>query len=329
MAEWRNRIVGYADVALSELHANPRNWRKHPKRQEETLSDVISTVGVVQNIVVNKHTGLVVDGHLRLALAAKQKQSVVPVTYIDISDEEEAMIMASFDPIGALAETDATMLNQLLASMPQPSTTLDAMLSSVLESQHAVLQSVTLPAASLDILKEPIRYEDEQERQKVDKSKNLLGDPLTKTYSDADKERKELDSLYGDEEDDNEPAAPKRKEYGYKPKSGETWCLGNAHLIHVSDKIVNINDRTMINPQWTPDEPVRNIAKFFEILDKGFAEWNRHAEEVGVGGLTSFIMATHHTSRGTCYQLVLRPDQADALFYVADNADYFFFCVNG
>ena len=80
MADWKNRIVGYDDVSTNELKANPRNWRKHNKRQEETLDEVMTNVGIVQNIVVNKRTGLIVDGHLRLELASKRKQPFVPVT---------------------------------------------------------------------------------------------------------------------------------------------------------------------------------------------------------------------------------------------------------
>lgn len=67
--DWRNRIVGYGMEDADQLLANPANWRIHPKHQQDALSGVLNEIGWVQNILVNKTTGHVVDGHLRAALA--------------------------------------------------------------------------------------------------------------------------------------------------------------------------------------------------------------------------------------------------------------------
>lgn len=51
---WRNRIVGYADVAASDLSANPLNARLHPAAQRAALTAVLDDVGFVAPVIVNK-----------------------------------------------------------------------------------------------------------------------------------------------------------------------------------------------------------------------------------------------------------------------------------
>lgn len=111
---WRNRIVGHGEEAPDQLLANPRNWRIHSKEQERALAGVLSEVGVVDSVLVNRRTGFVVDGHLRVAMAISQRQPAVPVTYVDLSEEEEALVLATFDPIAAMAEAERDQLAALL-----------------------------------------------------------------------------------------------------------------------------------------------------------------------------------------------------------------------
>ena len=68
-AGWRNRIVGHADVSPAELVPNPRNWRTHPPEQQRALAGALAEVGWVAEVLVNRTTGHVVDGHLRIELA--------------------------------------------------------------------------------------------------------------------------------------------------------------------------------------------------------------------------------------------------------------------
>ena len=41
-AQWRNRIVGEAEVSPNKLLANPRNWRLHPEQQQAALAGVLT-----------------------------------------------------------------------------------------------------------------------------------------------------------------------------------------------------------------------------------------------------------------------------------------------
>jgi DNA modification methylase len=113
---WQNRIVGHAVVAAKDLLANPANWRLHPTEQQEALAKVLGKVGWVQDVVVNQTSGFIVDGHLRAVLAAEDGQQV-PVTYIDITAEEERLILATFDQITGMAVPDAEKLAALMADV--------------------------------------------------------------------------------------------------------------------------------------------------------------------------------------------------------------------
>ncbi len=127
---WRSRIVGHAEVPPSDLTANPRNWREHPKAQRDALAGVLDSVGWVGEIVVNKRTGLVVDGHLRLTLAVERAEPSVPIKYIDVSEDEEALILATLDPIAAMAETDAGALERLIEELGEQ----DGMVADLLDA---------------------------------------------------------------------------------------------------------------------------------------------------------------------------------------------------
>jgi hypothetical protein len=117
VAGWRNRIVGSGEEAPDQLLANPGNWRLHPRNQQAALAGALDTVGWVQQVMVNRRTGFVVDGHARVALAITRNEPSVPVLYVDLSSEEEALVLATMDPIGAMATTDEAKLNELLADV--------------------------------------------------------------------------------------------------------------------------------------------------------------------------------------------------------------------
>jgi ParB-like chromosome segregation protein Spo0J len=114
---WRNRIVGHADVPPADLVANPRNWRSHPPEQQRALAGALAEVGWVAEVLVNLTTGHVVDGHLRIELAISRSEPNVPVTYVELTEAEERLVLASLDPIGGMADAEALALEYLLADL--------------------------------------------------------------------------------------------------------------------------------------------------------------------------------------------------------------------
>lgn len=139
---FRNRIVSYGEESADQLLANPSNWRIHPKPQQDALDGVLSDVGWVQNVIVNKRTSEVwgadqnvetlVDGHLRVALAISRNERV-PITYVDLLPHEEALILSTIDPLSALAVTDAAQLETLLQSVNSDNAAVQAMLAKLAE----------------------------------------------------------------------------------------------------------------------------------------------------------------------------------------------------
>jgi len=114
MAKFRSRIVGSGTESPANILANPRNWRVHPPEQRAALEGLVGEVGWVQQVIVNKVTGHLVDGHLRVAMARDRGEKEVPVVYVELTEAEEALVLATIDPIGGLATTDQAMLNALL-----------------------------------------------------------------------------------------------------------------------------------------------------------------------------------------------------------------------
>lgn len=125
---WKNRIVGYSEEAPDQLLANPKNFRLHPGSQADALRGVLSEVGVVQNVLANRRSGYLLDGHLRVMEALKSGQPTIPVTWVDLDEAEENLILSTLDPISALAGTDAAKLDELLREVTTGDAAVQAML---------------------------------------------------------------------------------------------------------------------------------------------------------------------------------------------------------
>lgn len=114
---WRNRIVGYEpEVDPEQLLANPSNWRLHPGDQRDALRGSLASVGWVGAVMVNVTTQHVVDGHARVEEAIGNG-STVPVLYVELEPDEEYLVLATYDPIAAMAATDHEQLGALLSEL--------------------------------------------------------------------------------------------------------------------------------------------------------------------------------------------------------------------
>jgi len=114
---FKSRIVGHGEEAPDQLLANCKNWRIHPDRQQAALEGVLEEVGWVQSVMVNRKTGNIVDGHLRVMLAMRHGDKTIPVVYVELTRREEDIILATFDPVSALAGLDNEKLAELVAGI--------------------------------------------------------------------------------------------------------------------------------------------------------------------------------------------------------------------
>jgi hypothetical protein len=142
MNPWRNRIVGEAEVNPATLKVNPLNWRVHPKVQRDTLEDSLESIGWIQKPVVNKKTGHLIDGHLRVAAALERGEASIPVSYVELTPTEERAALASLDPLAAMAVMDADKLTELLTGLKVGGDSLNALFDELREqATGATLQT--------------------------------------------------------------------------------------------------------------------------------------------------------------------------------------------
>lgn len=111
----QSRIVSAKKINPRELVANDKNWRTHPPKQRRLMGDVLGELGFLQHVVVNKTTGRIIDGHMRVELAIEAGAKTVPVAFVELTEAEELKALATFDPIGDLAGIDRDQLNAVLS----------------------------------------------------------------------------------------------------------------------------------------------------------------------------------------------------------------------
>ena len=145
-----SRIVGSAVVDPKTLKRHPMNARTHPEIQRKIVAAAIARIGWVDEVKVSKKTGYIVDGHLR-ADVAESRGELVPVTYLDLTPDQERELLATYDPIGDLAVVDEEQLASLLAEVELGDADLTALLEGLLGDAHQeTLQDVAGPGVPRD-----------------------------------------------------------------------------------------------------------------------------------------------------------------------------------
>lgn len=127
---WQNRIIGSGIEHPDQLLANPLNYRFHPKFQQDAMNAILDDVGWVQEVIVNQRSGRLIDGHLRVTLAMRRGE-LVPVKYVDLSENEERIILAALDPIAGMAKHNDDQLADLLDSISTENETIADLLDAI------------------------------------------------------------------------------------------------------------------------------------------------------------------------------------------------------
>jgi len=124
----RDRIKDLRRVRAGDLRPHPKNWRTHPEEQQNALRGILAEVGYVDALIVRELPDgslQIVDGHLR---AETTPDALVPVLVVDLDDKEADKVLATFDPLAAMAEPDEAQLESLLKGIETDSEALAAML---------------------------------------------------------------------------------------------------------------------------------------------------------------------------------------------------------
>ena len=130
-----NRIIGHGEEQVDQLLANPLNFRLHPDNQQQALAGAIDDIGFIRSVTVNQRTGRVVDGHLRVTIAARSGVETLPVEYVDLDEAEEAQALLSLDPIAAMAATDRQKMDELMELIKTDDERVQKMVSDLAEDE--------------------------------------------------------------------------------------------------------------------------------------------------------------------------------------------------
>jgi hypothetical protein len=135
--EIRDRIKELRRVRASELRPNPKNWRTHPRSQQDALRGLLAEIGYADALLVRELEDgelELIDGHLR---AETTPDSIVPVLLLDVDEAEATKLLASLDPLAAMAEANSEALDKLLGEIKTDNEALRSMLAD-LRQQHGL-----------------------------------------------------------------------------------------------------------------------------------------------------------------------------------------------
>lgn len=130
MTEWAIRIVGHGEKPADQFTANPDNARLHPPAQRAAMKAALDTLGWIAPVIENKRTGYLVDGHERV-MQALLTNATVPYVEVDLDEAEEKLALATYDPIGAMAQYDQQLLDNLLREVDTAESALQMLLSNL------------------------------------------------------------------------------------------------------------------------------------------------------------------------------------------------------
>ena len=125
----RNRVKSLRMVPASDLRPNPKNWRTHPKAQQDALRGVLAEVGLADACLARELPDgslMLIDGHLR---AETLGDGDVPVLVLDVNEAEADKILATLDPLAAMADSDAARFEELLHTVNTSSQALQELIA--------------------------------------------------------------------------------------------------------------------------------------------------------------------------------------------------------
>lgn len=148
----QDRIKEFKRVPAKDLEPHPNNWRTHSKSQVDALRGILAEVGYVDALLVRENGNgrlQLIDGHLRAEITPDME---VPVLVLDVTEAEADKILATFDPLGAMAEADSSRLESLLTEIETDSDALQVMLDELAVESGIEVEEPELvdPEAQID-----------------------------------------------------------------------------------------------------------------------------------------------------------------------------------
>lgn len=131
----RDRIKEFRRVPAAQLRPSPRNWRRHPDAQANTLRALLADIGIADAVIARELPDgalELIDGHLRTETLG---ESLVPVLVLDVNEAEANRLLMTLDPLAAMAETDRDALESLMELSPSDIPEIRNMMAQLAESE--------------------------------------------------------------------------------------------------------------------------------------------------------------------------------------------------
>lgn len=131
----RDRIKELRRVSSSDLLPNPKNWRTHPKAQQDGLRSVLAKVGYADAVIARETPDglMLVDGHLR---AETTPDTMIPVLVTDLTEAEADEVLATLDPLANMAETDVEALRSLMQGLDRDNDQMNVLLEDISDNYN-------------------------------------------------------------------------------------------------------------------------------------------------------------------------------------------------
>lgn len=172
---FRNRIKGYKELLPSSLLECPWNWRLHPDKQKKALQGILNEIGIADVLLareVENKKYMLIDGHLRLSTYPSSQK--IPVLILDIDEAEHKKLLATLDPLAALATADKNKFMELARDLETGDIYLPSLWSEVAEEAGLTGKDLSLDIGAYDafeISEEDYGKEDSEKEDAEDKPK--------------------------------------------------------------------------------------------------------------------------------------------------------------
>ena len=133
---WKNRIIENGVLPADQYNPHELNARRHPDEQRAALVGSLNAVGWVAPVIISAKSGKILDGHARVEEAlARDPSTPVPYAKVNVTEQEERTILATFDPITAMATYEKQTLDALLREVETGEAALQSLLADLAKQQ--------------------------------------------------------------------------------------------------------------------------------------------------------------------------------------------------
>jgi len=135
----RDRIKELRRVKASSLLPNKKNYRLHPSIQVDAIRGALGEIGWANAAMAYESTDgslILIDGHMRAEMAG---DDMIPVLILDVTESEAEKILATFDPLGSIAEYDDAKFQSIIQGVGTDSEALQLLLDGMTDHATASL----------------------------------------------------------------------------------------------------------------------------------------------------------------------------------------------